>query len=85
MYTRTNMEANHHEFELPGFRFHPTEEELLEFYLKKMVLGNNSCSEVIGYLNIYQYDPWILPGNFISPYLLLYLNKPGFYKNQFMS
>ncbi|KAK1437840.1 hypothetical protein QVD17_03640 [Tagetes erecta] len=55
------MEPNHPEFDLPGFRFHPTEEELLDFYLKKMVLGNNSCNEVIGFLNIYQHDPWILP------------------------
>ncbi|KAD7478896.1 hypothetical protein R6Q59_005292 [Mikania micrantha] len=47
--------------DLPGFRFHPTEEELLEFYLKKMVLGNNTCFEVIRFLNIYLYDPWILP------------------------
>ncbi|KAI3812127.1 hypothetical protein L1987_16833 [Smallanthus sonchifolius] len=55
------MEVNHLELELPGFRFHPTEEELLEFYLKKMVLGNNTCFEVIGFLNIYLHDPWILP------------------------
>ncbi|XP_076942174.1 NAC domain-containing protein 6-like [Bidens hawaiensis] len=55
------MEVSHLELELPGFRFHPTEEELLEFYLKKMVLGNNMCFELIGVLNIYLYDPWILP------------------------
>ncbi|KAJ0428529.1 putative transcription factor NAM family [Helianthus annuus] len=55
------MEVNHSELELPGFRFHPTEEELLEFYLKKMVLGNYTFFEVIGFLNIYLYDPWILP------------------------
>ncbi|KAL8267428.1 hypothetical protein R6Q59_004772 [Mikania micrantha] len=55
------MEVGHLELELPGFRFHPTEEELIEFYLKKMVLGNNTCFEVIGFLNIYLYDPWILP------------------------
>ncbi|KAJ0451035.1 putative transcription factor NAM family [Helianthus annuus] len=55
------MEMNPLELELPGFRFHPTEEELLEFYLKKMVLGKYTCFEVIGFLNIYLYDPWILP------------------------
>lgn len=64
------MEVSHLELELPGFRFHPTEEELLEFYLKKMVLGNNMCFEIIGFLNIYLYDPWILPGN----YPLFYCN-----------
>lgn len=49
------------ELQLPGFRFHPTEEELLDFYLKKMVLGKNTCFQIIGILNIYLYDPWILP------------------------
>ncbi|XP_076925424.1 NAC domain-containing protein 6-like [Bidens hawaiensis] len=55
------MEMNPLELQLPGFRFHPTEEELLEFYLKKTVLGKNTCFEVIGFLNIYRYDPWVLP------------------------
>ncbi|KAK9064486.1 hypothetical protein SSX86_015868 [Deinandra increscens subsp. villosa] len=55
------MEMTPSELELPGFRFHPTEEELLGFYLKKMALGHNTRFEVIGLLNIYLYDPWILP------------------------
>lgn len=50
------------ELELPGFRFHPTEQELLEFYLKNMVTGRRDCFGVIGFLNIYRYDPWELPG-----------------------
>ncbi|XP_010526869.1 PREDICTED: NAC domain-containing protein 35 [Tarenaya hassleriana] len=50
------------ENELPGFRFHPTEEELLSFYLRNMIHGKRSCIEVIGFLNIYHYDPWDLPG-----------------------
>ncbi|AEC06578.1 NAC domain containing protein 36 [Arabidopsis thaliana] len=50
------------DIELPGFRFHPTEEELLDFYLKNMVYGKRSSVEVIGFLNIYRHDPWDLPG-----------------------
>lgn len=46
---------------LPGFRFHPTEEELLSFYLKSMVLGKNMRGDVIGFLNIYNYHPNELP------------------------
>ncbi|PON36393.1 NAC domain containing protein [Parasponia andersonii] len=46
--------------ELPGFRFHPTEEELLDFYLKNMVFGRMRF-DIIGSLNIYLYDPWVLP------------------------
>ncbi|XVE67254.1 hypothetical protein DITRI_Ditri08aG0145700 [Diplodiscus trichospermus] len=50
------------EIELPGFRFHPTEEELLDFYLKNMVYGKKLRFDVIGFLNIYRHDPWDLPG-----------------------
>ncbi|CAN4114577.1 unnamed protein product [Withania somnifera] len=50
------------ELDLPGFRFHPTEEELLEFYLKNKVLGKKLRCDVIGLLNIYLHDPWDLPG-----------------------
>lgn len=53
------------ELMLPGFRFHPTEEELLNFYLRGMVSGNKMSAkqQVIGFLNIYDYDPKDLPGN----------------------
>lgn len=47
--------------ELPGFRFHPTEEELLVFYLKKAVHGKERFN-IIGSLNIYRHEPWDLPG-----------------------
>lgn len=50
------------ELELPGFRFHPTEEELLDFYLKNMVSGKRLRFDIIGFLNIYHHDPWDLPG-----------------------
>ncbi|XP_071715849.1 NAC domain-containing protein 6-like [Rutidosis leptorrhynchoides] len=53
---------NNLELELPGFRFHPTEQELLDFYLKKMVSGKNAHYDIIAFLNIYLYDPWVLPG-----------------------
>ncbi|CAO2815718.1 unnamed protein product, partial [Amaranthus hypochondriacus] len=49
-------------FELPGFRFHPTEEELLDFYLKNVINGRKMHHDIIGVLNIYGFDPWDLPG-----------------------
>lgn len=55
------MDEATEQFDLPGFRFHPTEEELLEFYLKNMVCGKKLLFNVIGYLNIYHHDPWHLP------------------------
>ncbi|GMP37332.1 hypothetical protein CsSME_00009061 [Camellia sinensis var. sinensis] len=50
------------ELELPGFRFHPTEEELLSFYLKNIIFGKKLGIDIIGFLNIYHHDPWDLPG-----------------------
>ncbi|XP_031106986.1 NAC domain-containing protein 22-like [Ipomoea triloba] len=50
------------EVQLPGFRFHPTEEELLNFYLRSAVNAKKPRSDIIGFLNIYQHDPWDLPG-----------------------
>ena len=50
------------EQDLPGFRFHPTEEELLDFYLDRMVHGKKLHFDIIGTLNIYRHDPWDLPG-----------------------
>lgn len=61
MATNTMDEMSPEVLELPGFRFHPTEEELLDFYLKNMISGKMRF-DIIGYLNIYHYDPWELPG-----------------------
>ncbi|MQM15596.1 hypothetical protein Taro_048542 [Colocasia esculenta] len=56
------MERSWLEMDLPGFRFHPTEEELLEFYLKGAVHGKKLQPEIIRTLNLYRHDPWELPG-----------------------
>lgn len=48
---------------MPGFRFQPTEEELVGFYLRGMVLGNRLEVDLINVLNLYRYDPWELPGD----------------------
>ncbi|KAL0913317.1 hypothetical protein M5K25_016768 [Dendrobium thyrsiflorum] len=55
------MERNGSELDLPGFRFHPTEEELLEFYLRRAAGGKKLNFDIIGTLNLYLYDPWDLP------------------------
>ncbi|KAK9677490.1 hypothetical protein RND81_11G146600 [Saponaria officinalis] len=56
------MDENRSNFELPGFRFKPTEEELINFYLKNVIYEKKMHLEIIGFLNIYQHDPWDLPG-----------------------
>ncbi|XP_015880300.3 NAC domain-containing protein 90 [Ziziphus jujuba] len=50
----------------PGFRFYPTEEELVSFYLHSKLEGtredlNQVMDRVIPVLDIYDYNPWDLP------------------------
>ncbi|MQL76183.1 hypothetical protein Taro_008583 [Colocasia esculenta] len=54
-------DGHEHDVVMPGFRFHPTEEELLEFYLRRKVEGKRFNVELIAYLDLYRYDPWELP------------------------
>ncbi|PIA57464.1 hypothetical protein AQUCO_00600295v1 [Aquilegia coerulea] len=49
------------EIMLPGFRFHPTDEELVSFYLKRKIQQRPLSIELIKQLDIYKYDPWDLP------------------------
>ncbi|KAG9137503.1 hypothetical protein Leryth_016800 [Lithospermum erythrorhizon] len=47
----------------PGFRFYPTEEELVSFYLSYKLEGKgpqNKLDHVIPVLDIYEYNPWDL-------------------------
>ncbi|XP_019069297.1 transcription factor JUNGBRUNNEN 1-like isoform X1 [Solanum lycopersicum] len=46
---------------LPGFRFHPTDEELIGFYLRRKVENKRISMELIRHIDIYKYDPWDLP------------------------
>ncbi|XP_038977067.1 NAC domain-containing protein 22-like [Phoenix dactylifera] len=58
----SSMEQSGAGLGLPGFRFHPTEEELLDFYLRRAVRGRKLQIDIIGTLNLYRHDPWELPG-----------------------
>ena len=55
-------DAHEDDLVMPGFRFHPTEEELIEFYLRRKVEGKRFNVELITFLDLYRYDPWELPG-----------------------
>lgn len=63
-------DQHEHDLVMPGFRFHPTEEELVEFYLRRKVEGKRFNVELITFLDLYRYDPWELPGTCI--YIILY-------------
>ncbi|KAG2612402.1 hypothetical protein PVAP13_4KG279900 [Panicum virgatum] len=49
------------ELELTGFRFgfHPTEEELLEFYLKQVAHGKKLKFDIIPTVQLYRHDPGV--------------------------
>ncbi|KAG7015433.1 NAC domain-containing protein 35, partial [Cucurbita argyrosperma subsp. argyrosperma] len=59
--TSTEHDQHEHDIVMPGFRFHPTEEELVEFYLRRKVEGKRFNVELITFLDLYRYDPWELP------------------------
>ncbi|RDX94923.1 NAC domain-containing protein 82 [Mucuna pruriens] len=46
---------------IPGFRFHPTDVELIEYFLKRKVKGKKFPFDVIAELDLYKYAPWDLP------------------------
>ncbi|KAF3790541.1 NAC domain-containing protein 86 [Nymphaea thermarum] len=52
---------------LPGFRFHPTDEELVSFYLKRKIDGSDGRVCVIPEIDICKCEPWDLPAKSIIP------------------
>ncbi|XP_057476394.1 NAC domain-containing protein 78-like isoform X2 [Actinidia eriantha] len=46
----------------PGFRFHPTDQELIGYYLKRKVCGKPFRLDAISEIDIYKSEPWDLPG-----------------------
>ena len=59
--TLDNKKDDDEEVVLPGFRFHPTDEELVGFYLRRKVEKKPISLELIKQVDIYKYDPWDLP------------------------
>ncbi|XP_077228704.1 protein CUP-SHAPED COTYLEDON 2-like [Tasmannia lanceolata] len=46
----------------PGFRFHPTDEELVSYYLIKKVIESSFTSRAIAEVDLNKCEPWELPG-----------------------
>nr|WLO57486.1 NAC transcription factor 27 [Rheum palmatum] len=50
----------------PGFRFHPTDEELVAHYLCRKCADQPISVPIIAELDLYKFDPWQLPGRALS-------------------
>lgn len=44
----------------PGFRFHPTDEELVNYYLKRKIHGQHIELDIIPEVDLYKCEPWDL-------------------------
>jgi hypothetical protein len=47
----------------PGFRFHPTDEEIITCYLTEKVVNSNFSASAIGEADLNKCEPWDLPSN----------------------
>jgi len=55
----------------PGFRFHPTDDELVMHYLCRKCAGLSLAVPIIAEIDLYKYDPWRLPGKLTIYFLIL--------------
>lgn len=56
----------------PGFRFHPTDEELVNYYLKRKINGQEIELDIIPEVDLYKCEPWELAGNLIWFYNIFF-------------
>ncbi|XP_054812142.1 NAC transcription factor 29-like [Prosopis cineraria] len=45
----------------PGFRFHPSDEELIVHYLKKKINSHPLPAPIVAEIDLYKFNPWELP------------------------
>lgn len=53
----------------PGFRFHPTDEELVDYYLRRKITSRRIDLDVIKDVDLYKIEPWDLQGIKIYAYV----------------
>jgi hypothetical protein len=49
----------------PGFRFHPTEEELVGYYLARKINSLKIDLDVIVDIDLYKMEPWDIQGIYL--------------------
>jgi len=58
----------------PGFRFHPTDEELITYYLLRKVSDISFTSKVVAVVDLNKSEPWDLPGIISLYYIPAFLS-----------
>lgn len=53
----------------PGFRFHPTDEELIGYYLRKKIALQQIDLDVIRDIDLYRIEPWDLEGECLPSFI----------------
>lgn len=48
----------------PGFRFHPTDEELVRYYLRRKACAKPFRFQAVSEIDVYKSEPWELAGLF---------------------
>ncbi|RDY04673.1 NAC domain-containing protein 83 [Mucuna pruriens] len=65
----------------PGFRFQPTDEELVFQYLRCKIFSCQLPASIIPEINVSKYDPWDLPGNCDDQERYFFSSKEAKYRN----
>ncbi|XP_027343159.1 NAC domain-containing protein 83-like [Abrus precatorius] len=65
----------------PGFRFQPTDEEVVFQYLKCKVFSYPLPASIIPEINVSKYDPWDIPGNCDEQERYFFSSKEAKYRN----
>lgn len=56
-----------------GFRFRPTDQELVNYYLRNKLLGNEEfVNNVIAEVDVFKFKPWDLPGKYQTNPIIIF-------------
>ena len=59
----------------PGFRFHPSDEELIIHYLRNKATSSPIPASIIAEVDLYKYNPWELPSLYHTTFFFFFFGK----------